>query len=47
LGIYHKAQRESPRVVCGVKEEHGEKYKKKDQGTPFRQWKKVHKKSFL
>ena len=33
LGIYHEAQRESLRVVCGVKEEHEEEYGKKDQGT--------------
>ena len=29
LGICHEAQRGSPRVFCGVKEEHEEEYKKK------------------
>ena len=31
MGIYHKAQRGSPRIVCGVEEEYGEKHGKKDQ----------------
>ena len=43
LGIYYEAQKESPLVVCGVKEEHGEEYEKEDQVTPFRQWKRVYK----
>jgi len=34
LGIYYEAQRESPRVVYGVKEEHGKEYEKEDQGIP-------------
>jgi len=25
LGIYHEAQRGSPRIICGVEEEFGEK----------------------
>jgi len=25
LGIYHEAQRKSPRIVCGVEEEFGKK----------------------
>jgi len=29
LGIYHKAQRGSPRVICGLEEEHGEENGKK------------------
>ena len=28
MGIYHEAQRKSRGVSCGVKEEHGEEYKK-------------------
>ena len=43
LGIYHEAQRESPR---GIEEEHGEKHEKEDQDTPFRQWRRVCKRSF-
>jgi len=43
LGIYHEAQRESLEVVRGLEEEHGEKHEKKDQGTPFRQWRRVYK----
>ena len=46
LGIYHEAQRETPQVVCGVEEEHGEEYGKKDQDTLFRQWRIVYKRSF-
>jgi len=46
LGMYHEAQRASPEVVCGVEEEHGEEYGKKDQGTPFRQRRRVYKRSF-
>jgi len=46
LGIYHEAQRGSPEVVCGVKEEHGEKHEKEDQDTLFRQQKRVYKRSF-
>jgi len=37
LGIYHEAQIESPRIVCGVEEEFGEKHRKEDQGLPVRQ----------
>jgi len=29
MGIYHETQRKSPGVSCGVKEEHGEEYRKK------------------
>jgi len=43
LGIYHEAQKRSPGVVHGVEEEHGEEYMKEDQGTPFRQWRRVYK----
>jgi len=43
LDIYHEAQRESLRVVCGVEEEHEEEFGKEDQGTPFRQCKRVYK----
>ena len=32
----HEAQRESPRIICGVKKESGEKYGKENQGPPFR-----------
>jgi len=46
LGIYYEAQRESPGVVYRVKEEHGEENGKETQGTPFRQWRKVYKRSF-
>jgi len=34
LGIYYEAQRKSPRIVCGVKEEYGEKHEKEDQSAP-------------
>jgi len=34
LGIYHEAQRENPRIVCGVKKEYGEKHGKEDQSAP-------------
>jgi len=37
LGIYYETLRESPKVVRGVEEEHGEEYAKEDQVTPFRQ----------
>jgi len=43
IGYIHEAQRESPGVICGVEEEYGEEYRKKDQGTSFRQWKRVYK----
>jgi len=43
LGIYHEAQRESPGVFRRVKEEHGENHEKQDQGTPFRQRRRVYK----
>jgi len=43
LGIYHEAQRGSPEVVCGVKEEHEKEYGMEDQGTPFRPRRRVHK----
>jgi len=43
LGIYHEAQRGSPEVVCEVEEEHGEEYRKEDQGTLFRQQRRVYK----
>ena len=33
LGIYYEAQRGSLGDVCVVKEEHGEEYRKKNQGT--------------
>ena len=46
FGIYHEAQRGSPEIVCGVKEEHGEEHEKKDQDTLFRQWRRVYKRSF-
>jgi len=46
LGIYHEAQKESPGVVCGVEEEYREEYRKEDQGTLFRQQKRVYKLSF-
>jgi len=46
LGIYHEAQRKNPEVVCGVKEEHREKYGKENQGTPLRQQKRVYKRFF-
>ena len=47
LGIYDEAQRGSPGVVCEVEEEHREEYRKEDQGTPFRQWRRVYRRSFL
>ena len=31
MGIYYEAQRESPRVVCGVEKKYGEEYGKEDQ----------------
>ena len=34
LGIYHEAQRGSPRIICGVEEEFGEKHEKEDLGPP-------------
>ena len=36
VGYIHEAQRESPKIICGVKEEYGEKHEKEDQGTPVR-----------
>jgi len=38
LGIYYKAQKESPEVVCRVKEKYGEDHGEEDQGALFRQW---------
>ena len=32
FGIYHEAQRESPKIICEVEEEFGEKYGKENQG---------------
>jgi len=29
LGIYHEAQKRSPRIICGVEEEFGEKHRRK------------------
>ena len=46
LAIYHEAQRENSRVVCGGEEEHGEEKGKEDQNTSFRQWRRVYKRSF-
>jgi len=43
LGINHEAQRVSSEVVCGVKEEPGEEYKKEDQGIPLRRQRRVYK----
>ena len=31
LGIYHEAQRGSPKIICGVEEEFGEKHRKEDK----------------
>ena len=36
VGIYHEAKRKSPKIICEVEEEFGEKYGKKNQGPPFR-----------
>ena len=30
LGIYHEAQMGSPKIICGVEEEIGEKYVKEN-----------------
>ena len=38
LDIYYEAQKESPEVVCGVKEKHEEDHGEEDQGSLFRQW---------
>jgi len=46
LGINHEAQRVSPGVVRGVKEEYGEKHGKVDKGTPFREQRRIYKRSF-
>jgi len=46
LGIYHEAQRGSPRVVCRVEEEHEKEHEKKDQDTPFRQRRRACKRFF-
>jgi len=43
LGIYHEAQMKNPGVVCGAEEKHGEKHGKEDQGTPFKQRRRVYK----
>jgi len=43
LGVYHKAQKGSPRVICEIEEKYGEVYGKKSQGIPFRQLRRVHK----
>jgi len=37
LGIYYEVQRESPEVIYGMKDKHGEGYEKDDEDTPFRQ----------
>jgi len=36
LGIYYEAQRESSKIICGVKKEFGEKHGKEDQGPSVR-----------
>ena len=42
FGIYHEAQKKSPRVVCGVEEKNREEHEKEDQGIPFRQRRRVY-----
>ena len=36
VGYIHEAQMRSPRIICGVEEEFGEKHGKEDQGPPVR-----------
>ena len=33
LGIYHEAQKECPRIICGVEEKYGEKHGKEIKGS--------------
>jgi len=45
FGINHETQRESLGLVRRVEKEHGVKHENGDQGTPFRQRRRVYKRS--
>ena len=46
FGINHETQRGSPGVVRRVEKKHGVKHENEDQETPFRQQRRVYKRSF-